>query len=61
MDGCEIKMGRESSVRCRAMLADCQAGLAKSAEEHSVLLDVFAGEESQRLKPGTFRTSLRPG
>jgi hypothetical protein len=45
MDGCEIKMGRESSVRCRAMLADCQAGLAKSAEEHSVLLDVFAGEE----------------
>jgi hypothetical protein len=23
MDGCEIKMGRKSSVRCHAMLADC--------------------------------------
>jgi hypothetical protein len=22
MDGCEIKMGRESGVRCRAMLED---------------------------------------
>jgi hypothetical protein len=60
MDGCEIEMGRKSSVRCRAMLADC----AYSTPQHAKIT-IGRGSQWRLLRheygscqgPGLIRTN----